>query len=87
MFRNRASAATRAPSSVRRPEKVLTVSCRPDYSSRVVVLWLFLGAYLVQSQSSVFAIYSVTRHNVFRRRNLASSNPVARLAKAFAALA
>ena len=31
MFRNRASAVTRPPSPVLRPEKVLTVSCRPDY--------------------------------------------------------
>jgi hypothetical protein len=40
----------------------------------------FFGVLLVQSQSSVFSIYTATRHNVFRRSNLASSNPVAYLA-------
>ena len=53
----------------------------PRLFSRMVVLWFFLTFYLVQSQSSVFAIHSATRHNVFRRSNLASSNPVACLAR------
>ena len=54
----------------------------PRLSSRIVVLWLFLTFYLVQWQSSAFAIYRATRPNVLYRSNLASSNPVARLGKA-----
>jgi hypothetical protein len=82
MFRHATAAAGQAPSPGRQPEKVLTVSSRPDYFSRIVVLWHFLGFYLVQSQSRVFAIYSLARHNFFRRNNLTSSNPVACLGKA-----
>jgi hypothetical protein len=40
----------------------------------------FRGFNPVQSQIRVFATSSATRHNVFRRSNLASSNPVACLA-------
>jgi hypothetical protein len=54
----------------------------PRLFSRIIVLWLFLTFYLVQWQSSAFAIYRATRPNVLYRSNLASSNPVACLGKA-----
>jgi hypothetical protein len=50
--------------------------------SRIIVLWLFLGFFLVQSQSPVFATSIAIRHNFFRRNYLASSNPVACLGEA-----
>src|SRR6516162_11539811 len=54
----------------------------PRLISRIIVLWLFLTFYLVQWQSSAFAIYRTTRPNVLYRSNLAGSDPVACLGKA-----
>jgi hypothetical protein len=57
-------------------------SSHPDYFSRIVALWPFLGFLRRSIAESSFPNYGPNRHNFFRRKNVTSSNPVACLGKA-----